>query len=226
MTSSRNGTSDLSGCSVVSQPTTLPTSACVNVQRIWLSLPHRHRVQAVLMQCFASAVLWNTPSKSDHCVKGCPVRQTGFIERFLHRTSVITSHILFTWLAQCGRPCFNSPATARSFPAVVLKMWSRDCYCYARLFLRSYYKLEAVELNLKVGCLHPVVCTSSGSGFPSNATLFWIFYSVTATCFGLMTILRWNSLEDGHKTETCSGYWIKYSKQCYVRRKPWTWSCI
>jgi hypothetical protein len=26
-------------------------------------------------------------------------------------------------------------------------------------------------------------------------------------------------LEDGHKTETCSGYWIKYSNQCCVRRK-------
>jgi hypothetical protein len=25
--------------------------------------------------------------------------------------------------------------------------------------------------NLKVGCLHPVACTRSGSGFPSNATL-------------------------------------------------------
>jgi hypothetical protein len=24
------------------------------------------------------------------------------------------------------------------------------------------------------------------------------------------------------KTETCSGYWIKYSNQCCVRRKPWT----
>jgi hypothetical protein len=32
---------------------------------------------------------------------------------------------------------------------------------------------------------------TSGSGFPSNATLFWIFYSVTATCFGRMTIFRW-----------------------------------
>jgi hypothetical protein len=31
------------------------------------------------------------------------------------------------------------------------------------------------------------------------------------------------SLEDGHTTETCSGYWIKYSKECCVRRKPWTW---
>jgi hypothetical protein len=30
-------------------------------------------------------------------------------------------------------------------------------------------------------------------------------------------------LEDGHTTETCSGYSIKYSKQCCIRRKPWTW---
>jgi hypothetical protein len=27
-------------------------------------------------------------------------------------------------------------------------------------------------INLKVGCLHPVACTRSGSGFPPNATLF------------------------------------------------------
>jgi hypothetical protein len=27
------------------------------------------------------------------------------------------------------------------------------------------------KYNLKVGCLHPVACTRSGSGFPSNATL-------------------------------------------------------
>jgi hypothetical protein len=26
--------------------------------------------------------------------------------------------------------------------------------------------------QLKVGCLHPVACTRSGSGFSSNATLF------------------------------------------------------
>jgi hypothetical protein len=64
----------------------------------------------------------------------------------------------------------------------------------------------------------------SGSGFPCNATLVWIFYSVTATCFGLMTFFRRKfPLEDGHKTETCSGYWIKYSNQCCVRRKPWSW---
>jgi hypothetical protein len=80
-------------------------------------------------------------------------------------------------------------------------------------------------LNLKVGCLHPVACTRSGSGFPSNATLVWIFYSVTATCFGLMTIFRrkYISPEDGQKTETCSAYWIKYSHQCCVKQKPWTW---
>jgi hypothetical protein len=34
------------------------------------------------------------------------------------------------------------------------------------------------------------LCSWSGSGFPSNATLVWIFYLVTATCFGLMTIFR------------------------------------
>jgi hypothetical protein len=49
-----------------------------------------------------------------------------------------------------------------------------------------------------------------GSGFPSNATLVWIFYLVTATCFGLMTIFmvirpKHDHLH-GHKTETCSGF--------------------
>jgi hypothetical protein len=39
-----------------------------------------------------------------------------------------------------------------------------------------FLKLTAVfsiseGINLKVGCLHPVACTRSGSGFPANATL-------------------------------------------------------
>jgi hypothetical protein len=59
------------------------------------------------------------------------------------------------------------------------------------LFQRNIVK-EAISLyNLKVGCLHPVACTRLGSGFPSNATLVSIFYSITATCFGRMTIFRW-----------------------------------
>jgi hypothetical protein len=60
---------------------------------------------------------------------------------------------------------------------------------------------------LKVGCLHPVACTRSGSGFPSNATLVWIFYSVTAS-----SVQHIFPPEDGHKTETCS--------------EPWTWPSI
>jgi hypothetical protein len=43
--------------------------------------------------------------------------------------------------------------------------------------------LLATNMNrntyLKVGCLHPVACTRSGSGFSSNSTLVWIFYSIT-----------------------------------------------
>jgi hypothetical protein len=34
------------------------------------------------------------------------------------------------------------------------------------------YLDEHGRINLKVGSLHPVACTRSGSGFPSNATLF------------------------------------------------------
>jgi hypothetical protein len=64
---------------------------------------------------------------------------------------------------------------------------------------RSYDHLQGEIYTWEVGCLHPVACTRSGSGFPSNAT----------------------GCKD--KTETCSGYWIKYSNQCCVRWKPWTW---
>jgi hypothetical protein len=31
---------------------------------------------------------------------------------------------------------------------------------------------QALPNDLKFGCLHPVACTRSGSGFPSTATLF------------------------------------------------------
>jgi hypothetical protein len=74
--------------------------------------------------------------------------------------------------------------------------------------ITSSMRTSNTQCSLKVDCLHSVACTRSGSGFPSNATLFWIFYSIiTATCFGRMTIFKWKY---GHTTETCSGYWIKY----------------
>jgi hypothetical protein len=38
----------------------------------------------------------------------------------------------------------------------------------------------------------------SGSGFPSIAPLVLIFYLVTATCFGLMTIFRRSVALDGN----------------------------
>jgi hypothetical protein len=52
------------------------------------------------------------------------------------------------------------------------------------LFTKHTVGVVIVPYKLKVGCVHPVACTRLGSGFPSNATL----------------------PEDGHKTETCSGY--------------------
>jgi hypothetical protein len=36
----------------------------------------------------------------------------------------------------------------------------------------SYKSADIICNNIKLGCLHPVACTRSGSGFPSNATLF------------------------------------------------------
>jgi hypothetical protein len=60
----------------------------------------------------------------------------------------------------------------------------RRSYCYYLPSSGCYFRIPNVKPNLKVGCLHPVACTRSGSGFPSNAT----------------------PPEDGHKTETCNGY--------------------
>jgi hypothetical protein len=67
-------------------------------------------------------------------------------------------------------------------------LWQDWKQCFQRSSCdNSYTTIE----ELKVGCLHPVACTRSGSGFPSNATLVWIFYSIiTATCFGRMTIFK------------------------------------
>jgi hypothetical protein len=36
---------------------------------------------------------------------------------------------------------------------------------------KFFHEKITLKINLKVGCLHPVACTRSGSGFPSNATL-------------------------------------------------------
>jgi hypothetical protein len=69
--------------------------------------------------------------------------------------------------------------------------------------------------HLQVDIYMAVECTRSGSGFPSNATLVWIFYSVTANVSVLFP-----------REETCSGYSIQYSNQCCVRRKPWTWAYL
>jgi hypothetical protein len=61
-----------------------------------------------------------------------------------------------------------------------LVFYSITATCFGRMtiFKQKYLFLYAVRLtcfnNLKLGCLHPVACTrsGSGSGFPSNATLF------------------------------------------------------
>jgi hypothetical protein len=45
-------------------------------------------------------------------------------------------------------------------------------------------------------------------------------FRLTQHCFEYFI---WFPPEDGHTTQTCSGYWIKYSNQCCVRRKPWIW---
>jgi hypothetical protein len=51
----------------------------------------------------------------------------------------------------------------------------------------------------------------SCSGFPSNATLFWIFYSIiTATCFGRMTIFRRKYSGSGFPSNATL-FWIFYS---------------
>jgi hypothetical protein len=66
---------------------------------------------------------------------------------------------------------------------------------YIKIYRILIRRQTCTETNnydiLELGYLHPVACTRSGSGLPSNATLFWIFYSITATYFGRMTIFRW-----------------------------------
>jgi hypothetical protein len=49
------------------------------------------------------------------------------------------------------------------------------------------HNIDSMDFQLKY--------TWSGSGFPSNATLVWIFYLVTATCFSFMTIFRRKNLK-------------------------------
>jgi hypothetical protein len=96
---------------------------------------------------------------------------------------------------------FSNRYMFRSYDHLQAEFWifylvTATCFGRTTIFRVKYipWLLYAVRLtcvyNLKVGCLHPVACTRSGSGFPSNATLVWIFYSVTDTCFGLMTIFR------------------------------------
>jgi hypothetical protein len=70
--------------------------------------------------------------------------------------------------------------------------------------------------NIHTLILKLVVCVllrvlGQVQGFRLTQHCFEYFYPVTATCFGLMTIFRWKYIhvyihEDGHKTETCSGY--------------------
>jgi hypothetical protein len=93
----------------------------------------------------------------------------------------------------------SAAAQCTRLPELFVFRWQIDHVGYTRECSELWIPLVLFwnYCNLKVGCLHPVACTRSGSGFPSNATLVWIFYLVTATCFGIMTIF---------KTETCSGY--------------------
>jgi hypothetical protein len=57
-------------------------------------------------------------------------------------------------------------------------------------FLLMVYNNWVYGLLESYGILNNYKIQRSGSEFPSNATLVWIFHLVTATCFGLMTIFR------------------------------------
>jgi hypothetical protein len=74
--------------------------------------------------------------------------------------------------------CFQKFQTELYFPIFpfVLESTFRKCFFYW-IDLTVWPKWNITKY-LKVGCLHPVACTRSGSGFPSNATLVCIFYSV------------------------------------------------
>jgi hypothetical protein len=50
-------------------------------------------------------------------------------------------------------------------------MHDKDMYSSHQHYISCTINYCTNEYDLKVGCLHPVACTRSGSGFSSNATL-------------------------------------------------------
>jgi hypothetical protein len=51
------------------------------------------------------------------------------------------------------------------------KGWGRKLWLQQSLWNCKFETRLSMDDYVEVGCLHPVACTRSGSGFPSNATL-------------------------------------------------------
>jgi hypothetical protein len=68
--------------------------------------------------------------------------------------------------------CFWQVSGLRLSMYLRLSSFSFALFSYVLLLLLLYFfEFCTFCINLKVSCLHPVACTRSGSGFPSNATL-------------------------------------------------------
>jgi hypothetical protein len=68
--------------------------------------------------------------------------------------------------------CIESHANRYGRYIVPLLSISADFYVrvFVRLFSGPATCKRTTRYRVKVGCLHPVACTRSGSGFPANAT--------------------------------------------------------
>jgi hypothetical protein len=58
----------------------------------------------------------------------------------------------------------RTPTLKLEGPTYRSRDWTRPSIAYSMTTMM-------MNKDLKVGCLHPVACSRSGSGFPSNATL-------------------------------------------------------
>jgi hypothetical protein len=77
-------------------------------------------------------------------------------------------------------------------PGVINGVHSHFCLRFGDHAQCETRKCVSVRLQRRDKWLHVVkLLKQPGSGFPSNATLVWIFYWVTATYFGLITISAW-----------------------------------
>jgi hypothetical protein len=97
--------------------------------------------------------------------------------------------------------------------------------CSALLLMQIYHPCRMFsKLFRDCCCRFPIANVLS----PSSLSIDWCLTHWNDQVQSFCLTQHWFDYiifphEDGHKTETCSSYWMKYSNQCCVRWKPWTW---